>query len=118
MVVGAPQLSSETPVVACGPALAAQPLRVPLGREGRAMENTRSPYMPQAVAAEFLGLSPKTLERFRVEGRGPSFLKLGRRVMYSRDDLVKWAESQRRMSTSDPGEPVEARPMGRTVTRA
>ena len=65
------------------------------------MENPRSPYMPQALAAEFLGLSPKTLERFRVEGRGPSFLKLGRRVVYSREDLVEWAEAQRRRSTSD-----------------
>ena len=65
------------------------------------MENTPTPYMPQALAATFLGLSPRTLERFRVEGRGPAFLKLGRRVVYSRDDLVKWAEARRRRSTSD-----------------
>jgi Helix-turn-helix domain len=67
------------------------------------MEERRSPYMPQDLAAKFLGLSPKTLERFRVEGRGPCFLKLGRRVVYSRDDLVQWAEAQRRHSTSDRG---------------
>jgi Helix-turn-helix domain len=67
------------------------------------MENTQSPYMPQGPAADFLGLSPRTLERFRVEGRGPSFLKLGRRVVYSREDLVTWAEAQRRRSTSEPG---------------
>ena len=52
---------------------------------------------------EFLNLSPRTLERLRVEGRGPAFLKFGRRVMYSRADLVAWAESQRRLSTSDRG---------------
>lgn len=62
-----------------------------------------SPYMSQDPAAEFLQLSPRTLERLRVEGRGPAFLKFGSRVMYSREDLVKWAEAQRRASTSDPG---------------
>jgi len=67
------------------------------------MESTTSPYMPQELAADFLGLSPRTLERFRVEGRGPTFLKLGRRVVYSREDLVQWAEAQRRRSTSDCG---------------
>lgn len=76
------------------------------------MESPRSPYMPQDLAAEFLGLSPKTLERFRVEGRGPCFLKLGRRVVYSREDLVKWAEAQRRQSTSDPGLDGEVRAQG------
>lgn len=70
------------------------------------MENTSTPYMAQAQAATFLGLSPRTLERFRVEGRGPAFLKLGRRVVYSRDDLVAWAEAQRRRSTSDRGTPT------------
>jgi len=64
-------------------------------------QHTSSPYMTQVVAGSFLGLSPRTLERFRLEGRGPAFLKLGRRVVYSRDDLVAWAESQRRTSTSD-----------------
>lgn len=68
------------------------------------MENAPTPYMPQTQAATFLGLSPRTLERFRVEGRGPAFLKLGRRVVYSRDDLVRWAEGQRRRSTSDLGD--------------
>lgn len=48
-------------------------------------------------------ISSKTLERWRVEGRGPSFRKLGRRVVYSRDDLLAWAEQQRRTSTSDSG---------------
>lgn len=75
------------------------------------MENTPTPYMPQAQAATFLGLSPRTLERFRLEGRGPAFLKLGRRVVYSREDIVKWAEGQRRHSPSDaPLPPVSPRP--------
>jgi hypothetical protein len=46
-------------------------------------------------------ISPKTLERWRIEGRGPVFRKLGRRVAYVREDLLLWAERQRRQSTSD-----------------
>jgi len=65
------------------------------------MSVSDSPYMPQGTAAAFLNLSPRTLERLRVDGRGPAFLKLGRRVMYSRADLVSWAEAQRRTSTSE-----------------
>jgi predicted DNA-binding transcriptional regulator AlpA len=61
----------------------------------------RSPYLAQGEAVAFLGLSPRTLERFRSEGRGPTFLKLGRRVLYTRADLVRWAEAQRRSSTAD-----------------
>lgn len=77
------------------------------------METTSTPYMPQTQAATFLGLSPRTLERFRVEGRGPAFLKLGRRVVYSRDDLVEWAEARRRQSTAD----VELTPRGGSAGR-
>ena len=63
----------------------------------------RAPYMTAVEAGSFLGLPARTLERFRLEGRGPAFLKLGRRVVYARADLVAWAESHRRTSTSDNG---------------
>ena len=45
-------------------------------------------------AAAYLHLSPRTLERYRVTGEGPRFLKLGRRVLYRRDDLDTWIESR------------------------
>lgn len=54
-------------------------------------------------AAKFLTLSPRTLEKYRVLGGGPAFYKLGRRVVYRVDDLITWAEANRRQSTSDPG---------------
>ena len=41
-------------------------------------------------AAAYLHLSPRTLERYRVTGEGPRFLKLGRRVLYRRADLDTW----------------------------
>lgn len=54
-------------------------------------------------AAKYLGLSRRTLEKFRCTGSGPAYLKLGRRAMYTLADLDEWAMSRRRTSTSDPG---------------
>ena len=38
-------------------------------------------------AAEFLGLSARTLEKHRTYGTGPAYRKLGGRVVYAIDDL-------------------------------
>ena len=54
-------------------------------------------------AAAYCGLSPRTLERYRVTGEGPRFIKLGRRVLYDPDELDRWIRSGMRRSTSDPG---------------
>lgn len=56
-------------------------------------------------AAELLGLSPRTLERLRVEGGGPQFFKAGpgkrSRVLYARSDLIKWLQARCFGSTSE-----------------
>jgi predicted site-specific integrase-resolvase len=59
--------------------------------------------MSEATAAETLGLSARTLERWRVEGRGPAFIKLGKSVRYRPVDLAEFIERQRRTSTSEVG---------------
>lgn len=59
-----------------------------------------SPYLIGAEAARYLRLSERTLERLRVEGRGPAFKKFGRRVLYAQGDLDAWAEAMTRTSTS------------------
>lgn len=41
-------------------------------------------------AAAYLRLSHCTLERYRVTGKGPTFLKLGRKVFYQRAELDTW----------------------------
>ena len=52
-------------------------------------------------------LSPRTLERWRLTGEGPAFVRYGGgsrgRVFYLRSDLDEWIKSHRRQSTSDPG---------------
>jgi Helix-turn-helix domain len=55
------------------------------------------------AAAEYLQLSARTLEKFRVTGGGPPYHKLGRLVRYLVRDLDEWIANGRRMSTSDPG---------------
>jgi hypothetical protein len=59
--------------------------------------------VPVEVAATYLGLSVSTLNKLRVFGGGPVFLKLGRRVVYDVVDLDAWRASKRRTSTSDDG---------------
>ena len=57
------------------------------------------------AAAEYLGVSASTLEKRRLSGDGPRFLRLGgRAVGYDRRDLDKWLDEQRRsMSGTDGG---------------
>ena len=38
-------------------------------------------------AAKYLGLQPKTLAMWAIQGRGPPFLKIGNRAFYYRDAL-------------------------------
>lgn len=60
-------------------------------------------YVTIPDAAIHLGLSRRTLEKHRCYGTGPTFRKLGGRVVYAIDDLEAWAELGTRRSTSDPG---------------
>jgi Helix-turn-helix domain len=55
----------------------------------------------QAKAAKALGLSERTLERLRLTGGGPVYVKAGRRVLYREPDLAAWIASRVRATTSD-----------------
>jgi predicted DNA-binding transcriptional regulator AlpA len=55
------------------------------------------------ATSEYTGLSTSCLEKYRHYGGGPNFLKLGRAVVYDTDDLDRWLESRKRISTSDTG---------------
>ena len=73
-------------------------------REGemRMNENGRN-YLNTREAAAWLGLSPRTLDRYRVSGEGPVFHRFGSRVRYLLADIEAWASARRRVSTSDDG---------------
>lgn len=52
--------------------------------------------------ADYIGVSPHTLERWRINGGGPAFLKAGRRVLYCSKDINTWLSNSRHLSTSEP----------------
>ena len=52
-----------------------------------------------AEAAEFLRTPVATLRYWRHLGIGPTGFRLGRRVVYSRADLISWLAQQRDPST-------------------
>jgi predicted DNA-binding transcriptional regulator AlpA len=52
-------------------------------------------------AAHWLGLSGRTLEKHRTFGTGPSYRKIGGRVVYALGDLQAWADRGARTSTTD-----------------
>lgn len=54
-------------------------------------------------AARRVALSPRTLERLRVTGGGPEFVKMGHAVRYAVPKLNDWIERCNRKSTSDDG---------------
>ena len=53
------------------------------------------------VAARYVGLSESTLAKLRLNGNGPVYCKLGRRVVYRPVDLDQWLESRTARDTSD-----------------
>jgi predicted DNA-binding transcriptional regulator AlpA len=53
------------------------------------------------VAARFVGLSESTLAKLRLNGNGPVYCKLGRRVVYRLADLEQWLQSRTTRDTSD-----------------
>ncbi|MFT4131882.1 helix-turn-helix transcriptional regulator [Labrys sp. (in: a-proteobacteria)] len=55
-----------------------------------------------ALAAE-KHLSVSYLNKLRLTGDGPPFLKIGKKVLYRRSDVERWFASRVRTSTSDQG---------------
>ena len=59
-------------------------------------------YLLQAEAAKILRLSERSLERFRLTGTGPRFIKAGgRRVLYRMCDIEAWLAERTFSSTSE-----------------
>jgi predicted DNA-binding transcriptional regulator AlpA len=50
--------------------------------------------------AAYLAVSKSWLDKRRLDGNGPSYLKLGRRVVYDIIDLESWAASNKRRHTA------------------
>lgn len=51
-------------------------------------------FMDQNEAGEYLGIAPKTLNKWRSLGKGPRYRKFGKAVRYAVSDLDAWATKQ------------------------
>ncbi len=76
------------------------------------MTDTSKRVLRAPEAANYIGLSESTLAKRRLEGKPPTYLKLGgRSIGYDVRILDEWIEACRRQSTSQQpatSEPVEA----------
>jgi predicted DNA-binding transcriptional regulator AlpA len=57
--------------------------------------------LTQPETADETRLSERTLERHRLTGTGPKFVRLGRRVLYRREDVEEWIAANICRSTSE-----------------
>ena len=48
-------------------------------------------YEPDSVQLSLIG-KPQTLARYRHEGRGPNYIKLGKKILYLGQDVLTWLE--------------------------
>ena len=55
----------------------------------------------QKRLASRLGISTRTLERYRVAGTGPRYVKIGKLVRYLETDVDAWIEQNLAQSTSE-----------------
>lgn len=64
-------------------------------------------------AAKRLGVSASTLACWRVSGRGPVYIKLGRRIGYRPVDLAAWLELRARKCTAQNDNLAQGKPRSR-----
>ena len=57
--------------------------------------------IPARDVPRFTGMAAQTHARWRVEGGGPEYVKLGRRVFYMAGALRSWIKNQSRHNTID-----------------
>ena len=58
--------------------------------------------MTTAEAARYLEMSEATLKRWRSQGIGPDFIRLGmRKIRYRQDDLDRWLNGKAGLDTQD-----------------
>lgn len=61
---------------------------------------TNTPFLSVNETAREMGISASWLNKSRLIGNGPPFMKLGRRVLYNVSDVEKWLSSRKFNSTS------------------
>lgn len=65
------------------------------------MEHAPTDKLDTPAAAKYCGVGKSTLEKMRLVGGGPTYLKPTRSVVYQVSDLDAWLNSRRCGSTSE-----------------
>jgi excisionase family DNA binding protein len=52
-------------------------------------------------AADYIRCGVSTLNKLRVKGGGPRYIKIGGKILYDDADIDKWLDDHKRGSTSD-----------------
>lgn len=60
-----------------------------------------SRYMTTQEVADLLRTSPETVRYWRHKGKGPKSFKVGRRVLYAREDIDAFIAEAKEQGTSD-----------------
>ena len=63
-----------------------------------------------ALGGEGSPLSPRTLERWRLEGIGPEFIKVGKSIRYRQSALAAYRDAHTFRSTAEAQAPRRAHP--------
>lgn len=58
-------------------------------------------YFTEAETAKFLRLSARTMQRHRLLGTGPKFVKLGGRIRYRVRDVAEWTNAHTHLTTGE-----------------
>ena len=83
---------------------------VALATNGEALPPGQDPgywhsLIDESESADFLDLTPRSMQGMRQRGGGPRFIRISARcIRYRRIDLKAWADARMRSSTSDSGE--------------
>jgi predicted DNA-binding transcriptional regulator AlpA len=68
---------------------------------GPAKNNELDPLLHPAQVAKLLGVSLSWLAKSRMNGTGPSFVKIGRAVRYAMSAVQGYVKTRQRLSTSE-----------------
>ena len=63
--------------------------------------SSREPLFKPDEAGEYVGFTSNWLAKLRIYGGGPRFIKLGRKIRYTRSDLDAWIAAGRLISTCE-----------------
>lgn len=59
-----------------------------------ASHKPRRPVVDTMGAADYLGLHARTLDNWRSQGRGPRYVRVGRRIVYRIADLESYLDAR------------------------